>query len=121
MEKYRYRGHKEIYGIFGEQLKTRELEIVQHEKILITNEDFPEGNDCIGFADSEEHTIYVSSLLSQEQKVITLFHELTHINFPGMTEEEIDEFSLGLFNNLTPRQRAFFELYIELEPESPSQ
>lgn len=121
MEKYRDRGPKEIYGIFGEQLKTRELEIIQREEILITNEDFPEGNDCVGFANPEEYTIYVSSQLSTEQKVITLFHELTHINFPGMTEEEIDEFSLGLFNKLTPRQRAFFEMYIELEPESPTQ
>ena len=47
-----------------------------------------------------------------EQQLKTVFHELNHYNFPGMTEEAIEQNAVELYNSLSPRQLGFFEFLL---------
>jgi hypothetical protein len=91
-----------LYRSFRKKLLRGEVDVVFRVRLKW---------DSHGLSDYFNSQIEIRKGLSLEQGAITLLHEMLHLNYPYVDDEEIiEQKAQSVYHSLKPGQRYFFEL-----------
>lgn len=68
--------------------------------------------NIMGLIVPDEGIIAIASDLTQDEKAVTLLHELIHLYNEEIDEEEVEEMTLDLEQSLTPNQFGFLQFLV---------
>lgn len=66
-------------------------------------------SDIMGLIMPDDNAIGLAIELNKEERAITLLHELIHLYDPEIDEDDVENLTLEMENNLTPDQYGFLQ------------
>jgi hypothetical protein len=69
-------------------------------------------SDIMGLIMPDENLIGIASELNNDERAVTLLHELIHLFDSELDEEEVEHLTLEMENNLTPGQYGFLQFLV---------
>jgi hypothetical protein len=69
-------------------------------------------SDIMGLIMPDQNVIGLATDLTREEKAATLLHELIHMYDPNLDEEEVEDLTLEMENNLSGEQMGFLQFLI---------
>ena len=86
---------------------------VQIKNIAGISEHFSQDQGLVkGLFLPDKFEIIINRSLSKKEKVLTLIHELIHIDKPKLKENSVEKATLILFSQLNPAELGFFEFAV---------
>ena len=69
-------------------------------------------SDIMGLIMPDENLIGIASELTNDERAVTLLHELIHLHNPDIDEESVEDLTLEMENSLTPGQFGFLQFLV---------
>lgn len=104
MERAHFPGHNYLFKTFEKQVTNGQVSINPKEKIRY-------GHLGEAFHDTSQTTFQIQQ--STGQKIITVLHELLHLKYPHINEDDIEQQAINIYRKLALAQLGFFEFLVE--------